>query len=66
MQRHEVERLRGGQGWGGGGNLVAAGALACWHFQERERKPAAHRPGSEGRGQTGRALLCWTGMRVSG
>ena len=60
-QRQEVETLRGGQGWGGGGNLVAAGALAGWHCHEREWTPTARRPGSGERGQTGRgiAVLDW-------
>ena len=57
----EVETLRGGQGWGRRGNLVAAGVLAGWHLHKREWTPTARRPGSGERGQTrrGLAVLDW-------
>lgn len=62
MQCQEVETLSMGQGWGGGGKLVTAGALVDWQFHENGSQLLNAKEAREGDEPEG-SLLCWTGER---
>ena len=67
MQCQEVETLSVGQGWGGGGKRITAGALVDWQFRERTEANRS-RPRKRGKGMSLKDPRCagWVrGIRVS-
>lgn len=67
MQCQEVETLSMGQGWGGGGKLVTAGALVDWQLHERMEANCSM-PRKRGKGMSLKDPCCAgrvRGIRVS-